>query len=43
MCKIISTDVPYNAKVSFLEKSHGDGFLMKQLEPWLKAAINAAG
>jgi len=35
LIKILTTDVPYNAKVTILGTTRGDGFCMKLLEPWL--------
>jgi acetylornithine deacetylase/succinyl-diaminopimelate desuccinylase-like protein len=31
MCRILTTDVPHNAKVTLKNKHAGSGFLMKQL------------
>jgi acetylornithine deacetylase/succinyl-diaminopimelate desuccinylase-like protein len=43
MCRILTTDVPHNAKVTLKNKHAGSGFLMRQLEPWLKDSIDQAG
>lgn len=42
MIKVLSTDVPYNAKVSFAGRG-GPGWCMKELEPYLSDAIKQAG
>jgi hypothetical protein len=35
LIEILTTDVPYNAKVTILKASTGNGFCMKVLHPWL--------
>ena len=35
LIKILTTNVPYNAKTTVLGSNAGDGFCMKVLEPWL--------
>lgn len=35
MIEILTKDVPYNAKVTVLKSTTGNGFCMKVLQPWL--------
>ena len=39
----MTTNVPYNAKVTIGGGHAGAGWCMKELPPWLNAAIKAAG
>jgi len=43
MNKILSENVPYNAKVHLHGDHAGSGWSMKELEPWLMEAIQKAG
>lgn len=43
LIEILTTDVPYNAKVTILGSNGGDGYCQKVLEPWLQGAIEKAG
>jgi len=38
MKKKLSTDVPYNCKVSFSGEHAGQGWCMKDVSPWLRGA-----
>ena len=35
LIELLTTDVPYNAKVTILKANAGNGFCMKVLQPWL--------
>ena len=39
----ITTNVPYNAKVTVLRTSSGTGWVQKDLEPWVQHALSGAG
>ena len=39
----LTTDVPYNAKVTVHGGHAGNGWVQKQLQPWLHNALNSAG
>merc|ERR1719222_330523 len=39
----LTTDVPYNCKVTVTSEMAGQGWCMKDPQPWLKAAILQAG
>lgn len=39
----LSTDVPYNAKVTIAGGHAGSGWCMKELKPWLSKSIQEAG
>merc|ERR1712032_1130266 len=39
----LTTDVPYNAKVTLKGGHAGAGWCMKELQPWLDGAIKQAG
>lgn len=39
----LTQDVPYNAEVTILKTANGWGWCMRDLEPWVRAAIEAAG
>jgi acetylornithine deacetylase/succinyl-diaminopimelate desuccinylase-like protein len=41
--KAITTDVPYNLKVDIEAGHEGQGWCMKDLEPWIDAAMRKAG
>ena len=41
--KKLTTDVPYNAKVTILKSFGGSGWCQKELEPWLLESIKKAG
>lgn len=41
--KKLTTDVPYNAKVTLHDGHFGHGWCAKDYEPWLQAGIEAAG
>ena len=41
--KKLTTDVPYNAKVTIKSRHAGSGWCMKELAPWLDSAIKEAG
>lgn len=43
MVEKLTTNVPYNAKVTLGGGHAGRGWCMKELPPWLMAACNAAG
>jgi len=39
----LSTDVPYNAKVTFAGDHTGSGWCMKELPAWLKQSVETSG
>ena len=43
LIKKLTTDVPYNAKVTAEGGHAGSGWCMKELKPWLDAALKKAG
>ena len=43
MVEKLTTDVPYNAKVTVSNTHGGPGWCQKQFEPWLAEGIEAAG
>ena len=43
MTQKLTTDVPYNAKVTLHGGHAGSGWCMKELYPWLDAAVKKAG
>jgi len=43
MRKKLTTDVPYNAKVTLHGGHSGNGFSMKELQPWFMESIQKAG
>jgi hypothetical protein len=43
MTKILTTNVPYNAKVTIDGKFSGNGWCMKELKPEFMEAISKAG
>merc|ERR1711904_223529 len=43
MIKKLTTDVPYNAKVTIKSGHAGAGWCMKELTPWLRDSIQQAG
>ena len=43
MIKKLTTNVPYNAKVTAVGGHAGSGWCMKELRPWLDAALKQAG
>lgn len=42
MKKVLETDTPYNARVSFTVKTTGPGWSLGSFEPWLQGAIDQA-
>ena len=43
MVEKLTTNVPYNAKVTCLSAMGGNGWCQKEAKPWLAQAIEAAG
>jgi len=43
LIKKLTTDVPYNAKVTATGGHAGSGWCMKELKPWLDSALKQAG
>ena len=41
--KALTTDVPYNLKVDVSDGHEGQGWCMKEMEPWLDTAMRKAG
>lgn len=39
----LTKDVPYNAEVTILKTATGWGWCMRDLEPWVRRAVEAAG
>lgn len=43
MTKLLTENVPYNAKVTVAGSHAGSGWCMKDLQPWFAEAITKAG